>query len=109
MSWKITKIVRSSTSLSLKASCRPTMDAGRVGDLGQVQALRRRTQVVLLEGADERAKHRVRRSEVSRDVDGILPLGSREGLLPEEQPHLGQVYAGSCRRTAIVHPPSGGA
>ena len=92
--------------LELERELPPDDRAGRVGDLGQVQALRGRIQVVLLERADERAKHRVRRSEIRRDVAGFLPLAGREGLLPEEQPHLRQVpqrLAGE-QPSAVRHP-----
>ena len=74
--------------------------AGRVGDVGQVQALGGRVEVALLERVDERVEHRVRRPEVGRHVAGLFPLARREVPLPEEQPHPRQVL----ERLAVEEP-----
>ena len=86
--------MRSRTSLSLNASSLPDDLAGRVGDVGQVQAPGGLVEVALLERVDERVEHRVRRPEVGGDVAGLFPLAGRECSLPEQQPHPRQVLEG---------------
>ena len=100
-SWKITKTLRSTTSLSLKASSLPTIFRGG-REPRQGPGTGRNVEIPLLDRVAVGAVHRVGRPEVGRHVARVFPLGGGDGAFPENEPHSGQVP----KRRAVEQPAS---